>query len=299
MKQKNQYVKKQHFIPQFSIRPFEVVKGECLTINSEQIPLKAVLKKTADVMQEIDLYESKDSQGNYIERNEIEDIYSKFEDDIAKKFKPLIELLLSNETNTEFKNMIKTNEWASKEAALLTHIALTFIRSPQIRSLVYENKDIPEFMKTIIYRQITTSQKMAVDHAKKHLNGEQLEVALHFLKDNNDSVLSIIFQHLMNNYQLEMFKTSGQEKFFLGDNPILVNKLEEIDYLIPIDPNLCLGTTKLKFQAGHIMVHSSYNFLDDIMVKKINEFTVKNARKTIIVTKKQDLDIVKQTLELS
>lgn len=101
MKQKNQYVKKQHFIPQFSIRPFEVVKGECLTINLEQIPLKAVLKKTADVMQEIDLYESKDSQGNYIERNEIEDIYSKFEDDIAKKFKPLIELLLSNETNTE------------------------------------------------------------------------------------------------------------------------------------------------------------------------------------------------------
>ena len=91
MKQKQQFTKRQHFIPQFSIRPFEVAKGKCLIIDLKKKPLEVSIKKTADIMQEIDLYESKDSEGNYINRNEIEDLYSKFENDISKKFKSLIE----------------------------------------------------------------------------------------------------------------------------------------------------------------------------------------------------------------
>lgn len=295
MKPKQQYTKRQHYIPQFSIRPFEFAKGKCLIIDLKKDPLKVSAKKTADIMQEIDLYESKDFEGNYVNQNEIEDIYSKFENDISKKFKSLIGLLLSNKSTSEFHHMIKTNEWSSNEAALLTHIALTLIRSPYIKDLIYENDNIPMFMKAIMYRQIIGSQMMAVDHAKSHLNGDELEIALGFLKGNNESGIQIIFEHLMNNYQLEIYMSDGKEKFFLGDNPILVNKFEDIDYLIPIAPSICLGTAKLRLQNNHVLIKPSFNIVDDSMVRKINHLTLQNARQTIIVSAKKDLDIVKNS----
>ncbi len=296
MTQKKQYTKRQHFIPQFSIRPFEVSKGKCLIIDLNKSPLEIESKKTADIMQEIDLYESIDSEGNYIKRNEIEDIYSKLESDISKKFKSLIDLLLSNQSNSEFQNMIKTNDWASKEAALLTHISLTLIRSPYIKNLFYENEIIPVFMRSIMYRQIIGSQMMAVEHARSHLYGEELEIALHFLKENSNSGLRDIFEHLMNNYQLEIYKSDGKEQFFLGDNPILVKKFEEIDYLIPIAPNLCLGTTELRLQNGLVPIKANFNIIDDNMVRKINQLTMQNARKTVIVSNEKDLNIAKKLL---
>lgn len=294
MKQKQQFTKRQHFIPQFSIRPFEVAKGKCLIIDLKKKPLEVSIKKTADIMQEIDLYESKDSEGNYINRNEIEDLYSKFENDISKKFKSLIELLLSNKSTSDFLCMIKTNEWPSNEAALLSHIALTLIRSPYIKKLFYDNDNIPVFMKSIMYRQIIGSQMMAVEHARSHLNGEELEIALHVLKGNSDSGIQVILEHLMNNYQLEIYMSEGKGNFFLGDNPILVNKFEDIDYLIPIAPSLCLGTTKLRLQNNRVLIKSNFNIVDDNMVRKINHLSLRNARQTVIVSTKKDLDIVKQ-----
>lgn len=238
-------------------------------------------------MQEIDLYESKDLEGNYINRNEIEDIYSKFENDISKKFMPLIEFLLSNKSASDFLRMIKTNEWPSNEAALLSHIAITLIRSPYIKNLFYDNDNIPVLMKSIMYRQIIGSQMMAVEHARSHLNGEELEIALKVLKGNSDSEIQVILEHLMNNYQLEIYISDGKEKFFLGDNPILVNKFEDIDYLIPIAPSLCLGTTKLRLQSNHVLIKSNFNIVDENMVRKINHLTLRNARQTVIVSEKK------------
>jgi len=86
----------------------------------------------------------------------------------------------------------------------------------------------------------------------------------------------------------------GREIFFLGDNPILVNKFEDIDYLIPIAPSLCLGTTKLRLQNNRVLIKSNFNIVDDNMVRKINHLTLRNARETVIVSTKKDLDIVKQ-----
>ncbi|PFH71650.1 hypothetical protein COI61_25230 [Bacillus cereus] len=144
------------------MRPFEIAKGYCLTVNLEADTLEAKEKKTEYIMQEIDLYEVKDADGNYVNRNEVEKMYSKLEDSIARKFHRIISLLKSEEADVEFKKMIQTNEWFDKEATLLSHLILTLIRSPHLKNLIYDNEEIPNFMKPIFYRLMNSNQGMAV-----------------------------------------------------------------------------------------------------------------------------------------
>lgn len=46
--ERTQFVKKEHYIPQFSMRPFEIAKGFCLTVNLEADTLEAKEKKTGN-----------------------------------------------------------------------------------------------------------------------------------------------------------------------------------------------------------------------------------------------------------
>ena len=57
LEKETEYTKKQHFIPQFSIRPFEIEKNICLVakINNEIVTVSS--EKTEDIMQHLDLYE--------------------------------------------------------------------------------------------------------------------------------------------------------------------------------------------------------------------------------------------------
>ncbi|WP_319805916.1 DUF4238 domain-containing protein [Bacillus cereus] len=128
------------------MRPFKISEELCLTVNLEAKTLEATEQKNEYIMQEIDFYEVKDAAGNYVNRNEIENIYSKLEDSIARKFHRIISLLKSEEADVEFKKMIQTNEWFNKEAALLSHLILTLIRSPHLKNLIYNNEEIPNFM---------------------------------------------------------------------------------------------------------------------------------------------------------
>lgn len=38
-KEKNQYVKRQHYVPQFSIRPFEIEKEKCLVVKLDTLEI--------------------------------------------------------------------------------------------------------------------------------------------------------------------------------------------------------------------------------------------------------------------
>lgn len=68
---KKDFVKKQHYIPQFSIKPFEITEGYCLTVILKTTPCKITRMSTRNIMQENDLYEVKDTDGEYVNRNEI------------------------------------------------------------------------------------------------------------------------------------------------------------------------------------------------------------------------------------
>ncbi|WP_117161196.1 DUF4238 domain-containing protein [Paraliobacillus sp. X-1268] len=297
MTESRQFVKREHYITQFSIRPFEITKGLCLTVNLKATPLEILHKRTEDIMQDIDLYEVMDNTGSYVNRNEMELAYRGFENYTAPKFRRLVSLLESEDADSEFNTMIKTNEWADKEATLLFHLILTLIRSPQVKNLVFDDEKIPEFLKPIFYRLLTTSQVMAVKLAKEHLRGNELEVALHFLKTSSESGLKTLAEHLMNNFQLRIYKTKGVKKLFLSDRPILIQEFKDTDYLLPISPNVCVGTTKLQTKGKKIFICNQIVYLSDDEVKNINQKIVKKAEGMLIIQKDSDIESVKEWQE--
>ncbi|MBG9749532.1 hypothetical protein ABD81_30010 [Bacillus thuringiensis] len=300
MAEKKEFVKKQHYIPQFSIRPFEITKGYCLAVNLETKPFEILEKKTENIMQEYDLYEVKDNNGKYVNRNEMEDIYSKLENSIARRFRKLIDVLESDKADIEFNKIVKdkTVEWAKDETNLLFHLILTLIRSPHLKNLIDDNKEIPDFMKPIHYLLMTTGQNTAVKFAKELYIGDKLEYALHFLKTNPESGLKLICEHLMNNFQLRIYKIRGEKNFFLSDRPILVNKFEEADYVLPISPKICIGTTPLKIKKGKVSVYSQITYMSDDDVNRINKKIIENTEKMLIIQCNADLEFVKEFGEI-
>ncbi|PGP19209.1 hypothetical protein COA01_21835 [Bacillus cereus] len=299
MAEKKDFAKKQHYIPQFSIKPFEFTEGYCHTVIFKKTPLKKIKMSTKTIMQENDLYEVKDNDGEYVNRNEIEDNYSKLEDSIANEFQELVELLESDKADIKFNKMVKDKmeEWAKYEAALLLHLVLTLIRSPHLKNLIYENKDTPDFMKPIFYRLITTTPENVVKLAKNHLIGDELEIALHSLKTSPVGGLQVLIEHLMNNFQLRIYKTQGEKKFFLSDRPILVQEFEEADYVLPISPSICIGATPLQIKEGKVSVYSQVTYLSDDDVNRINKKLIQNTEKMLIIQSDADLEFVKEWTE--
>jgi hypothetical protein len=298
---KKQYTKKEHYIPQYSIRPFEIEKGKCLVANLEHTPATISMKPTNEIMQEIDLYEVKNEFGEYINRNEIEEDYKFFEDNISIKFKKFVEMMEANNYQEHYKRMIKgkSNEWAHKEAALLNHLIITLIRSPKIKSLAEQSK-FPKFMKPIIYRQMTTSTIKAVELAKSLLAGDELELALLFLKnmldENQKSGLQTIAEHLFGKYQIRIYRAIGKSRLFLSDEPITIQKFETVDYVLPVSPRVCIGARPLASDGKIWKIDGQVFEITDEEVDNLNHYTIMNAEKNIIVQKQDDLNFIKREL---
>ncbi|MGG4308756.1 DUF4238 domain-containing protein [Bacillus anthracis] len=291
MAEKNDFVKKQHYIPQFSIKPFEITDGYCLTVILKTTPFKITRMSTKNIMQENDLYEVKDTGGEYVNRNEIEDIYSKFENSIAHSFREFVPLLASDEIEVEFKKKFTTIEWQRNETNLLEHLIFTLIRSPHLKNLIYDKKETPDFMKPIFYRLMTTTPENAVKLAKNHLIGDELEIALHSLKTSPKGGLQVLCEHMMNNFQLRIYKTRGDKKFFLSDRPILVNKFEEANYVLPISPTICIGATPFE---GECSPYNQITYLSDDDVNRINKKIIENTEKMLIIQSEADIEFVKK-----
>ncbi|GIN87572.1 hypothetical protein J6TS2_39580 [Heyndrickxia sporothermodurans] len=90
-------------------------------------------------MQEIDFYEVKTDDGNYINRNEIEDSYGYLENKIAPVFREFVNITQGTDSSEKFKELVETHKWAEIEAMLLLHLTLLLIRSPEFNNFIYKN----------------------------------------------------------------------------------------------------------------------------------------------------------------
>lgn len=135
-KEKNQYVKRQHYVPQISIRPFEIEKEKCLVVKLDTLEITE--QRTQDILQEIDLYEVKNEFGEYVNRNEIEDSYKVFEDYADKKLKRFVDIMMKDDFQKTYASMIegkRNTQWATMEAGF--RAKKTYIY--QMSQLLFEN----------------------------------------------------------------------------------------------------------------------------------------------------------------
>lgn len=244
------------------------------------------------LMRENNFYEIKDNNGNYVFRNSIENAYSSFEGDIKPNFQEFINLCKHDDFQDKFVEILKNERWTSIEASLLFHLIITLIRGKEVKNLVYSNSNLKDSEKDIMYLLFTTSQAYTVKFAKSMYLGQELETILLFIKDSSANPLKALVEHIMGKYQIRVHKTLGNKKFFLSDNPVIVQKFEEEDYHLPISPEICIGLIPLKIDGDKVLNENTIYNMNDENVDRINEQSVLNTDRLIIISSENDLKFI-------
>ncbi|MFQ9320639.1 MAG: DUF4238 domain-containing protein [Enterococcus durans] len=291
---KKDYVKKQHYIPQFALKSFQNKQKRIAYTNIEKNPLEIYYSRTENLMQEKDFYEIK-SSNNYVHRNSLEDDYSFFENYMSPDFKRFLELTKRPNFQCEFIKIIKNNEWAQIEAVLLFYLGTLLIRGKNVKKFFHSNSKISTDYNYIMYLLATTSKSYTAEFAKEMFMGQELEVILQFIREEDNNPVSRLMEHLMENYQIRIYMTKGNKKLFLSDNPVIVQKLKDQDYILPLSPSVCMILVPIKLKQGIISVDSKIYSLSDEDVDKLNEYSVLNSHRLVIISNEENLKFVEET----
>lgn len=114
------------------------------------------------------------------------------------------------------------------------------------------------------------------------------------MKQEDREALEIVAKHIMENYQLRIYRISGESNLFLADEPIIIRKFSD-DYVLPISPKLCIGAVKLRTDGVMWQVDSQVFNLTDDEVREINLSSVQNATNLVIIQKEEDLEFIKSS----
>lgn len=295
---KKEYVKKQHYIPQFALKAFEKNKNGIPFVNISNEPIRLMYSKTMNIMVKRDFYEIKDDEGNYFFRNYIEDNFSLIESEISPNYQKFINLSLKSNFQEEFTRLVVEEEWAEIEASILLYVILTLIRGKEYINLSRSKSELPDSYKNILYSSLTTSRLITVELAKKLFIGEELEGVLDFIKnDIDESPIHILSEHILKKYTIRVCKAIGSKEFFLSDNPVIVQKFEDEDYILPITPKICIILVPMKIKEDTICIDSNIYSLDDYKIDMINEKSFFNTEKLLIISKERDIEFIRKLIK--
>lgn len=136
---KKDYVKQEHYIPQFALKNFRNNNNKIPFVNIKKKPLKLLYTSSTKLMQERDFYEIKDLDGDYVLRNLIEEVYSSWESEISPKFRKFLTVTSNNNFRKNFIEIVNNNEWADIETSLLSYLVLILIRGKKVKNITYSN----------------------------------------------------------------------------------------------------------------------------------------------------------------
>lgn len=296
-KDKRSFAKQQHYIPQFVLKNFQNEDNNILLADAKRFPMKAIKSSFNKVMREKDFYEIKDDNGNYILRNYIEDIYSRIEGDIKPSYQEFIDLSKYDDFQDKFVELIRKERWPEIESNLLLYLIITLIRSKKVKKLVYENSNLKGREKYIMYLLFTTSQAQTIKYAKRMYKDQELENILHFIKSCTEQPLKSLFERIMSKYQIRVHRALGNKKFFLSDNPVIVQKFEGEDYHLPISPEVCIGLVPIKFKGDKVLIDNHVYNISDENVDRINEQSILNTDRMIIINSEDDLEFISNVID--
>lgn len=295
----NSFVKQEHYIPQFVLKYFENNQGNVSFVNVEVSPIKMLRGSVPKIMQERDFYEIKNEEGDYVLRNYVEKRYSDSESYISPFYNKFLEMSKEGNFDIIFKEIVESEEWAEIESSLLMYLMLLLVRGKGIKKISYSKSDLPKKHKDILHLLLTTNNFVTAEFAKKIYYGEELEEILQFIKENGNNMWDTLKKHIMENYQIRVFKVNETNRLFLSDNPVIIQKFEGEDYILPLSPELCIILVPLNVVEDSWKIDTKIFGLDNKAVNKINAQSIKNTHKLIIISGENDLEFVKEHISCS
>lgn len=269
------YTVDEHFVPQFIIKRFSNSQEQVGMINTKQKPPVLKTTKSTAICFSKDMYEIKNVDGSYFERNSTEKRYAAIEAELSGKLEPMIVKLHLGE-----KLSVEDNVY------LTVLFALQLVRTPMLKRVVFKkdglNQNVArQLEQNSIYKMMIDSVDVGIQYLLQNgfaMSDETIQ-QIRNTANHQESMLDEVVQYIQRNCSF-YFITMQSHPFILSDNPVLIDTFENTKYIFPIAPRLAIicavrGTDK-NMDWGYL------NRIEDDAVDKINLFSIQNADNLIV-----------------
>lgn len=269
----DQFAKKQHFVPQFILRSFADASGLIAVIDKQKEPLSARKQSPKDTLVENDMYETKNADGTYFERNTIENRFAQIEGYISS-------IVYRVENNADEELVLSGEE----DAALALFTALQLVRLPVVKNVLcnshkgrFTSDEEKGLYDKAAYRMLLFSDESGFTYLKE--NGLELS---NWAKSEVEgkNLLTHIWDFISNECAIYLIKAEPESRFIISDNPVLIDDFPDAKYVFPISPQLavccCLwDQAKDKQDGGCIEINADgVDKINQLLFDKANRWVV-------------------------
>lgn len=224
---------KQHYVPQFIMRNFADENGLLCIIDKQSSPIRAITSKATAILFENDMYETKNLDGSYFDRNVIENKFAQIEGHIATVLQAVDSKLSNRQTLS-----------SDEEAAFALFIALQLVRLPMVREIINNSpkgrftSDVDkEIYDKATYRMMLLSRESGFEYLKE--NGLELsEEAKEQLK--GQSLLEYTASFILSECAMYVLIAPNDNPYVLSDMPVLIDSFSDAKYIFPVAPRIAI-----------------------------------------------------------
>ena len=264
---------KQHFVPQFIMRNFTNEHNLLTIIDKNSSPTRIIATKPNAVLFENDMYETRNLDGSYYDRNVIENQFAQIEGYISG-------ILQSVNNNLSRRKTLSPDE----EAAFALFVALQLVRIPMVRDIInnspkgrFTSDSDKEIYDRATYRMMLLSRESGFKYLKE--NGLELsEDAKEQLK--GQSLLEYTASFILSECAIYILIAPDDNPYILADMPVLIDGFSDAKYIFPVAPQIaiccCLFEEASNSEfGGFIQAKSEW-------IEKINALLCDRAKRWIV-----------------
>ena len=225
------YTVDEHYISRFIIKNFADEHGKVRVINKSKQPIKPYSSLPKKLFFSYNLYETRNSDGTFFERNAIEKSFANFEGRLSAELPKIIKRADENK---------KLNRYQIKCLAEL--VAFQLVRLPFIRKLFFEaNDNIADqteraLQTNAMYRIVIDSPESAFSY----LENNEFPLSEDAKKDiRGTKANTTIYDFINNECNVYLIKTET-DAFCIGDFPVLIDAFTNVKYLFPVSPRFAI-----------------------------------------------------------
>ena len=284
----------EHYIPQYIIKNFANKQNRVCVADIYTSPCRLFSPTSEDILFRKNLYETKNIDGSFFQRNSIEHQYRDIEAICSLHILNIISRVEHGQSLSEFDDSI-----------LFLATVLQLVRTPRVKSFLKSNNDDlkgtsdGDLVFNAIYRILISSAQSGFDYLETNDFSLSPEAKAEIIQkmNNENSALDVVLNFLMKECYTYIVRAE-ESMFLMADEPVLIHKFPDIKYLYPISPKYAIACSvfesESKLQSKFFMPISKEG------VRKVNLQTIKNAERFIVfneAVQKEALELINSAIE--
>lgn len=264
------YTVDEHYISRFIIKNFADEHGKVRVINKGKQPIEAYSSLPEKLFFSCNLYETKNNDGTYFDRNAIEKSFADLEGRLSAELPKIIKRADENK---------KLNRYQIKCLAEL--VAFQLVRLPFIRKLFFESNDniTDQTERTLqtnaMYRIVIDSPESAFSYLENNEFplSEDAKNDIREIKAN-----TTIYDFINNECNVYLIKAET-DAFCIGDFPVLIDAFTNAKYVFPVSPRFAIVCALT--EPNDTEQYDTIRYVKKDMVSFINQRMIEKAERFI------------------